>query len=159
MKVELKEGKKAKEKDISVLEKYIGQTLDIQYREFIETNNGAIPTDNSFPVDGEKYMGGVNEFIAIENILLERKYLNDIPPQAYPIALSEGGNYVFLDQGDGGAIFFWDHEIEGGISKISENFKEFLLMIEPFDASAIKPAPGQVKSAWIDPDFLKQFGE
>lgn len=65
---------------------------------------------------------------------------------------------MLLDQGEGGAIFFWDHEIEGGIYKLADSFDAFLDMIEPFDALAIKPAPGQVESAWIDPDFLKQFG-
>lgn len=159
MKVGLKGGRQAAESDIAALEALIGQPLDGQFRRFIGANNGADPEENSFAVDGVAHVGGVTEFIPIENVILEREYIDDIGPQAYPIASSEGGNYVLLDQGQGGAIFFWDHEVEGGIWKLADSFDEFLDMIEPFDASAIKPAPGQVKSAWIDPDFLKQFGD
>ena len=159
MKVGLKGGRQAAESDIAALETMIGQPLDDQFRKFIEANNGADPEENSFPVDGVAHVGGVNEFIPVEDIVDERRYIDDIAPRAYPVASSEGGNYVILDQDQGGAIFFWDHEVEGAISKIADGFDAFLNMIEPFDPAAIKPAPGQVKSAWIDPDFLKQFGE
>lgn len=159
MKVGLKGGRQAAEGDISALEAVIGQPLDGQFRKFVESNNGADPEENSFPVDGVAHVGGVNEFIAIEDIISERRNIDDIAPRAYPVASSEGGNYVILDQDQGGTIFFWDHEVEGGISRLADSFDVFLNMLEPFDATSIKPAPGQVKSAWIDPDFLKQLGE
>ncbi|GIU68143.1 SMI1/KNR4 family protein [Candidatus Phycosocius spiralis] len=159
MKVGLKGGRQAAGSDIAAVEAVIGQPLDGQFRRFIEANNGADPDVNSFPVDGVAHVGGVTEFIPIENVIREREYIDDISPHAYPIASSEGGNYVLLDQDQGGGIFFWDHEVEGRISKLADSFDEFLDMIEPFDVSTIKLAPGQVKSAWIDPDFLKQFGD
>lgn len=157
MKVVLKGGRRAAGSDIAALEALIRQPLDVEFRRFIEANNGADPEENSFPVEGVAHVGGVTEFIPIENVISERKFIDDIGSHAYPVACSEGGNYVILDQDQGGAIFFWDHEVQGGISRLADSFDAFLDMIEPFDASTIRPAPGQVKSAWIDPNFLKQF--
>lgn len=159
MKVALKGGRQAAESDISALEAVIGQPLNGQFRSFIAAHNGAVPEENSFPVDDVAHMGGVNEFIAVEDIISKRIYLDDIAPRAYPVAVSAGGNYVILDEDQGGAVFFWDHEVEGGVSKLADSFGAFLDMIEPFDASAIKLDRGQVKRAWIDPDFLKQLGD
>jgi hypothetical protein len=159
MTVGLKGGKPAAGSDIAALEAMLGEPLDAQFRSFVATRDGAEPESNSFPVNGVAHMGGVDEFIAVADVLAERRYIDVIAPRAYPIASSAGGNYVVLDQGQGGAIFFWDHEVEGGLYRIADGFDAFLEMIEPFDASTITPAPGQVQSAWIDPDFLKQFGE
>lgn len=158
MKIGLSGGNKASEKDIAALEAVIGRRLDERFRMFIDGNNGAKPEDNSFPVNGVSHVGGVTEFIPIEHIIREREYISDITTGAFPFASSECGNYVILDQIQGGSIFFWDHEIEGGLSKLAENFDVFLNMIEPFDISKIQPASGQVRTAWIDPDFLKEFG-
>jgi SMI1-KNR4 cell-wall len=157
MKVALRGGGQADFSDIVALEKVIGQSLDSQFSKFIQDNNGAEPETNSFPVNGIEHMGSVSEFIPIENIIREREYLDGIGPHAYPVASSESGNYVFLDQDQGGAIFFWDHEIQGEISKITNNFNEFLDMIQPFDTSSVEIAPGQVTSAWIDPNFKPEF--
>jgi hypothetical protein len=155
----LKGGQQAAVSDMAALEELIKQPLDSQFRRFIETNDGADPEENSFPVGGVAHVGAVKEFIPVANIVHERGFIDDIGPHAYPVATSEGGNYVILDQDQDGAIFFWDHEVEGGVSKLADSFDAFLDMIEPFDPSTVKPAPGQVESAWIDPDFLKQFGE
>lgn len=159
MQVVLSGGGEVSQSAVSTLESAIGQPLDEQFRRFVTHQNGATPGSNSFPVNGVAHMGGVDQFIAVEDIVAERSYIDDLPSHAYPVALSSGGNYVLLDQGQGGAIFFWDHEIEGGIYKVAESFETFLDMLEPFDVSTIKPAPGQVKSAWIDPDFLKQLDD
>jgi SMI1-KNR4 cell-wall len=158
MKVGLEGGGIASERDIVALEKLIGQPLDLGFRKFIAENDGAIPESNAFPVNGISNFGGVNEFTLVKEIIEERAYFETIGKHAYPVALSAGGNYVVLDQGRGGAIFFWDHELDA-FSMIAGSFVEFLDMIEPFDESSIKLAPGQVISAWIDPDFLKQFSE
>lgn len=159
MKVTLSGGGEASQSAVSTLELAIGKPLDAQFRRFVTYQNGATPGSNSFPVNGVAHMGGVNQFIAVEDIVPERSYIDDLPPHAYPVALSSGGNYVLLDQSQGGAIFFWDHEIKGGIYKIANSFEIFLDMLEPFDVSKIKPAPGQVKSAWIDPDFFKKLDD
>jgi len=159
MKIALKGGRSAAESDISALEAVIGKPLDGQFRVFVETYDGAHPEENSFTVDDVAHMGGVNEFIAVKDIVRKRGYIDDIAPGAYPVAVSAGGNYVILDQDRHGAIFFWDHEIEGGLSKLADSFDAFLDMIAPLDASAIQPTSGKVIRAWIDPDFLKQLDD
>jgi hypothetical protein len=158
MKVGLKGGGIASERDIVALEKLIGQPLDHGFRRFVAENDGATPESNAFSVNGINNFGGVNEFTLVKEIIGERAYFETIGEHAYPVALSAGGNYIVLDQGQGGAVFFWDHELDE-FSMIASSFVEFLDMIEPFDESSVKLAPGQVKSAWIDPNFLKQFSE
>jgi hypothetical protein len=158
MTVGLKGGRQATESDIAALESAIGQPLDSQFRHFADSLDGAEPEANSFPVNGVAHMGEVSEFIAVGKILSERAYINGIASQAYPVASSAGGNYVLLDQAQSGGIFFWDHEVEGGVTKVADTFNDFLAMLEPFDISNVKIEPGRVKSAWIDPDFLKEFG-
>lgn len=158
MKISLNGGGVASERSISALEALIGQPLDQSYRNFVAENDGAVPESNTFPVNGINNFGGVNEFTPVEDIIAERAHFENIGPQTYPVALSEGGNYVVLDQAKGGAIYFWDHELDE-FSRIADSFAEFLDLIEPFDVSSVKLAPGQVKSAWIDPDFLKRFGD
>ena len=76
---------------------------------------------------------------------------------AYPIAWAEGGNYVFIDEGKNGAVFFWDHEVPEEIKEVAPNFEAFLDHLEPFDINAIQLKPEQVKKAWIDPEFLKRL--
>jgi hypothetical protein len=158
MRVHLNGGQEATEDEISKLESCIGMPLDGEFRKFVTQYDGAEPESNSFPVGGRDHVGNVEKFISVKNIPLEREYIDDISAQSYPVAISSGGNYVLLDQHRGGAVYFWDHEVPGGTTKIAEGFTAFLDMIQPFDESSVQPAPGQVKSAWIDPDFLKQFG-
>ena len=32
-------------------------------------------------------------------------------------------------------------------------------MLQPFDVSKIELKPGQVKKVWVDPEFLREFGQ
>jgi len=73
------------------------------------------------------------------------------------VAWAEGGNYVFVDEGSNGQVFFWDHEEPAKIAKLGDNFDAFLSSLEPFDVKAIEVKPGQVKKAWINPDLLKRL--
>lgn len=151
-------GEAVSQRAVEALEVVVGQPLDAAFLRFVMHHNGATPDSNSFPVNGEAHMGGVDEFIPVEDIVAERSRINDLATGAYPVAFSSGGNYVLLDQGSEGAIFFWDHEVESGIYKIADTFEAFLDMLEPFDESTVKLEPGQVRSAWISPDFLKKLG-
>lgn len=63
--------------------------------------------------------------------------------------------HVFINQADGGAAFYWDHEWPDSMVRLPSNFRSFMELLEPFDIASIKLSPGQVKTAWIDPDFLK----
>jgi hypothetical protein len=42
---------------------------------------------------------------------------------------------------------------------MASDFSAFMEMLEPFDPGSIKLRPGQAKSVWIDPDFLKSLGQ
>jgi len=99
----------------------------------------------------------VNQFIPVAEIQKERAYLENIPAKAYPIAWAECGNYVFVDEGKNGAVFFWDHEIPEEITELAANFGAFLDLLEPFDIKTIELKPGQVKRVWVNPEFLKRL--
>jgi hypothetical protein len=66
------------------------------------------------------------------------------------------GNYVLIDEGKSGAVYFWDHET-GDATKLALTFGDFLNLLEPFDIKTIELKPSQVKKAWIDPKFLKNL--
>ena len=48
----------------------------------------------------------MNGFIPVSEIQKARACIENIPRRAYPIAWAEGGNYVFIDEGGNGAVFF-----------------------------------------------------
>lgn len=51
-----------------------------------------------------------------------------------------------------------DHEIPGldAMIRLAPSLAEFLESVTPFDSKQIKLKSGQVKKAWINPDFLKK---
>ena len=68
------------------------------------------------------------------------------------IAVDDCGNY-FVNVQD--RIYFWDHEL-GEREFLAKSLEEFLLgCVAPTEVELL---PGQVESAWIDPEFAKQFG-
>ncbi|MCU4676572.1 SMI1/KNR4 family protein [Catenovulum sp. 2E275] len=68
------------------------------------------------------------------------------------LAEDDCGNYfVLLNE----AVCFWDHET--GESKIlSGSVNDFVSRCS--SPKEVELEPGQVESAWIDPEFAKQFG-
>ncbi|MGA3170141.1 MAG: SMI1/KNR4 family protein [Chthoniobacteraceae bacterium] len=156
MKIKLKNGKAASPKAISAVEAILGCRLSASFRSFLQHNDGAEPETNIFHI-GNNNECGVNEFIPLDQIPKERRYIENIPTKAYPVAWAEGGNYVFIDESKGGAVFFWDHEVPEEIVALAPNFAAFLEMLEPFDVKSVKLKPGQVKSVWVDPEFLKRL--
>jgi hypothetical protein len=156
MNVQLRRAKPASESEIVALEKALGYRLSESFRRFLATNNGAEPETNIFRV-GEGNDSGVNQFIPVSTIQEERKLLLPLPRQIYPIAWAEGGNYIVINEDCDGAVFFWDHEIEGGggMTKLSPDFDRFLESLKPFDPQSIELRPEQVISTWMHPDFQK----
>jgi len=155
MNVELHGGKTASEQVILALETGLHFKLSASFREFLQLHDGAKPDTNIFKI-GDKDESGVRRFIPASEILSERKYIENIPPNAFPVAEDMCGNYVFVDEGKNGAVFFWDHETAEG-TQLASTFHEFLNLLRPFDATTVKLKPGQVKKAWIDPEFLKRL--
>jgi hypothetical protein len=159
MKIKLKGGKPAPPKAAQKLEAALGCPISESFRRFVSKNDGSEPETNIFKV-GKDNDAAVNQFIPISEIWEERQYIDNIPHQAYPIAWAEGGNYVLLDEGEGGKVYFWDHELpDKNIIKLADNFDEFLSSLEPFDINSIELKPGQVKKVWVDPEFLKRIKE
>lgn len=158
MSINLGKGKSASGRSISEIEDFIGDKLDSELKLFFLSNDGSSPESNYFPVGGRKYMGGINKFIAASDVLSERIHIDGIGKKAFPIAFSAGGNYVVIDfEKTRGGVYFWDHERHGDMIKISNNFRDFLNLLQPFDASSVKLEPGQVKRVWIDPEFIKKI--
>jgi hypothetical protein len=156
MKIKLNKGRPVPQEELKQLESELGFPLSEPFRIFVSRNDGAEPETNIFKVNQETD-GGVNRFIPVRDIAKERRNIENLPSKAYPIAWAEGGNYVFVDDGNSGKVFFWDHEEPEIPTKVADNFDAFLSILEPFDAKSIELKPGQVKRAWIDPDLLKKL--
>jgi hypothetical protein len=156
MKIKLRNGKVASRDAISAVEATLGCRLSASFRSFVQQNDGSEPDTNIFKI-GDNNECGVNEFIPLDQISKERTYIENIPEKAYPVAWAEGGNYVFIDEARGGAVFFWDHEAPEDITVLAPNFGAFLEILEPFDVKKVTLKPGQVKSVWVDPKFLKRL--
>ena len=157
MKIELSNGRPASRNDIAEFEEKLGESLLPDFLVFVQQNDGSEPETNIFKI-GTTNESGVNGFIPIREIVGEMQKIDNLPARSFPIAWAEGGNYVFINQALSGAVFFWDHELPDNLIRLSDSFLSFLESLEPFDIRAIKLKPGQVKKAWIDPDFLKSLG-
>lgn len=155
MKVKLTKGRPALPSDIERLQREIGATLPNSFLEFVRQHDGAEPEINIFKI-GSANESGVSGFIPVRNITGERANIDALPPTAFPIAWAEGGNYLVIDAASG-AVYFWDHEQPTPLVRMAPDFAAFIEKLEPFDPSSIRLKPGQVKSAWIDPDFLKNL--
>jgi hypothetical protein len=68
------------------------------------------------------------------------------------VAEDECGNY-FIEELN--SVLFWDHELSSTLC-LAKTYEEFLLGCKKPSEVVLKS--GQVKSAWIDPDFAKEFG-
>jgi hypothetical protein len=156
MKVKLKNGRPAAEGMALTLEHALGCRLSDSFKGFISSRDGAKPETNIFKIN-EQNDSGVNGFIPVAEIQRERAFIEDIPAKAYPVAWAEGGNYVFIDEGKNGAVYFWDHEAPQSVTELAANFGAFLDPLEPFDINTIELKPGQVKKVWVDPEFLNRL--
>lgn len=142
--------------EIESFESKVGISLPALYRNFLLNHNGVEPETNIFKID-KKNDSGVNGFIPLNRILDECKFLDHISEAVFPIAWAEGGNYVVIDLGGNGAIYFWDHEEPQLKHKLADDFNQFITSLKPFDPSKLELKEGQVENAWIDPDFLKNL--
>ena len=153
--------------DMEGFESRIGMALPHDYREFLSEYNGGVPETNEFDIPGLNSGSGVNAFLSHEEIENEKKLLSDrFPPNAWPIAHTEGGNYVCLVLGERSGIYFWDHELEAeegqpatwdNMFRLADSFSEFLLSLRPFDIDSLEIDPNRVEKVWQDPDFKPEF--
>ncbi|MBF0312388.1 MAG: SMI1/KNR4 family protein [Oligoflexia bacterium] len=156
MKIKLTKGHAVALNDVAALQRKLGESLTSEFLEFVAENDGAEPEINIFKI-GTTNESGVSGFIPVKEIASEMPRIENLPGRSYPVAWVEGGNYVFINQAVGGAVFFWDHEQPDRVVRLADNFRSFLNSLEPFDVTSIRLQPGQVKKAWIDRDFFKGF--
>jgi len=153
------------EQTLSGTEEKLGVRFPEDYREFLLRHDGAKPESNEFAVPAIHGGSGVNDFLALAEVVAEKERRRDrVPSNAWPIAYAEGGNLVCLVVGERAGVYFWDHEQEAeegqpatwaNMFLLSETFSGFLDVLRPFDVNSIELKPGQVISAWIDPSLLK----
>jgi len=141
--------------DIDKLSSELGSMLPKTYEEFVLLHNGAKPETNVFKISEDNDCG-VDRFIPVSKIRDEIKNIDHVSSTKIPIAWAEGGNYILLDL-ESEKISFWDHEIPEEQYDLAANINTFIEQLEPFDSSTIELKEGQVESAWIDPDFLKNL--
>src|SRR5271170_848465 len=143
MTVKLTCGKTASQQEILALETELNCRLSDSLKMFLQEHDGAEPESNIFRITDNNECG-VNQFIPCGEMLKERNYIENIPPNAFPVAWAECGNYVFVDEGQKGVVCFWDHET-AEITSLAASFGDFLDLLQPFDISTVKLKPGQVK--------------
>ena len=153
MKVKLTKGRAASQDDVAALQRKLGEPLASEFLDFVAHSDGAEPETNIFKIRTTNE-AGILGFIPVKEIASEMPRIENLPSRSFPVAWAECGNYVFINQSDGG-VFFWDHEQPESMVRLANGFQAFLELLEPFDATSIKLKPGQVKKVWIDPDFLK----
>ena len=156
--IEISGGRRLSEEEIQEVEHGLEISFPGDYREFVANHDGLRPQLNIFSVSGTNE-SGVNEFIPLHRIRTECAFIENLGDARIPIAWAEGGNYVCLDVSSEGGVFFWDHEEPDRDAKLADSFSHFIELLAPFDPNSVELKPGQVKSAWIDPEFLKSLGQ
>lgn len=158
MSIKLNNGRPMSHEEIAAFERMVGHLLPQGIKNFFSKYDGAEPDTNIFNI-GETNDSGVNQFIPMRRILAEMVYVDNLPQYAFPIAWVEGGNYVIIKPAERGAVYFWDHEKPADMTFLADSFDAFFSSIKPFDVIDVNLKPGQVISAWVDPDFLKDLNE
>lgn len=157
MKVKLSKGHSISQEAVKKIEIKLDIKLPNDYKDFLLKNDGAIPSDNIFEVNAN-IDSGVNGFIPLDQVNKEMRKLDSVYfSKVVPIAWAEGGNYIYMSLIEKRGIYFWDHEEPHKVYHIASCFDDFLNLLKPFDIDSIELKEGQVKSAWIDPDFLKSL--
>lgn len=154
MTVKMSKSEPVSETQIKEFQKETGLRLPASYCKFLQRYNGSTPETNIFGI-AEDNESGVNRFIPMAELLVEREFLHSVASNVLPIAWAEGGNYVVIDLQDSGAIYFWDHEEPERRHRLASDIDEFLLNLEAFDQSKVELKDGQVISVWVDPSLLK----
>ncbi len=160
--------------EIKNLERQLGRQLPSDYENFLLSTNGGVPEPNRFEVPQFDTGSGVTWFFGLlgepkyRDLAYEQKVLGQrLPNGMIAVADAAGGNRICLSirNRDFGCVYFWDHEleselnVESPLAQLATTFDEFLSILQPFDPESVELEPGQVESAWIDPEFLRSLNE
>lgn len=141
--------------DIARLREAVGGALPPEYCEFVRTHNGATPESNSIPI-GTDNKSGVRCFVSAAEAVSLVSEIDGFPTGAIPFAEDDCGNYFYIRLKTGG-VYFWDHEVDGGDTRLASTIAEFISALQPVEASSFKLAAGQVIRAWVNPTFKPEF--
>lgn len=124
---------------IAAFERERSIILPSDYREFLSSSPGGSPTPDwsSFGRDGDvvMYVYGVHHGAEWKRLRCAVEQFGHDLSQFLPIAVSNGGNYFLLrlTDPDRGAVYFWDHELEGfspptfdSLICVSDSFRSWL---------------------------------
>jgi len=145
MGVKISGGGTATSSDLSLLERTVNAPLDPAFLEFVKHNDGGTPESNIFPV-GSDNDADVSQFVPVREIPTLMETIQDLPSGAFPVAHAAGGNFVLINASQGGAVYFWDHELPSQPVKLADNLRQFLTNISPFDINTVPIDPDQIKS-------------
>jgi hypothetical protein len=105
-------------REFNNFQKELGASLPIEYKKFLEKNNGGAPEVNIVELKNEEIKSfSVTDFFGINNAKINdlrsqyETYKERIPSRNIPICRAEGGNIVCLNI-DNGLISLWDHDTE-----------------------------------------------
>jgi hypothetical protein len=135
----------------------LGVSIPDGYRTFLQATDGGRPVEDTFSPKV-----GVTNFLGARGIVKQRARLpGRIAETLLPIGDAEGGNLICISvaAGDLGAIYFWDHELEGEkvAERLAASFNDFVSQLRVLSQENLPPA--RVISVHIDPDFLKMVRE
>jgi hypothetical protein len=102
---------------------------------------------------------GVDGFLSVAGIIATMSQLGPrLESGMIPIADASAGDLVCVAQTDG-SIWFWDHELEdrGPLSRVAGSLAEFVSFLQPIIPGEIDLTEEEKASAWVDPQFLRQY--
>lgn len=155
MQVPLHAGSKASAEDIAQLERGIRRCLPASYVQFVAVNDGATPASNIINI-ADNQNASINRFIPVAQICKEKSQAKISDSHLIPIAEDGCGN-LFLLNVETERVYFWDHESADPPIPVAESFADFLARMKSWDPASVVLKPGQVKSVWIDRDFLAKL--
>jgi hypothetical protein len=156
IRVEVTGGSAATDAELAALEAELGEPIPAEYRAFLRVSSGAT-IENCVSRHGAEVELGDLRCHAVAEAIAARRDIAGIPKRQIPIACDSCGNEIVLAL-DGGAIGFWDHELEDPPTPLAPSLDEFLAGLERAERPPNLKA-GQLISAWIDPEFLASLPE
>ncbi|MEG4319219.1 MULTISPECIES: SMI1/KNR4 family protein [unclassified Microcoleus] len=130
------------EKDLSSLADYLGIRLPDDYKSFLLSHNGGVPTPSNFPLlNHPENILPIQVFFGIETLIVSvsitwnfQAYKDRIPDKFLPIGCSDFGDLICLvfSEDDYGCVMFWDLTGERGkdnvdnVYRICDSFSKFL---------------------------------
>ena len=142
------------EEQFTAMQQSVGAALPPSYVEFARRHDGAVPGGNSIVTQDNEV--GVARFIPVRETIALAASIEGFPANVIPLAEDDCGNYFYVELRSG-AVYFWDHEVEGPDECVAESALAFSHQLNPFDASRVKPNPGQVQRVWVNPSFKPEF--